>query len=60
MTVTVLKTIFTKLPPKTVSYRDYKHFSHQIFRNEVIEKLAEKEIIEINYFLSTTIYKQNL
>ena len=49
MTVTVLKTIFTKLPPKTVSYRDYKHFSHQIFRNEVIEKLAEKEIIEINY-----------
>jgi len=38
MTVTVLKTIFKKLPPKSVSYRDYNHFSHQIFRDDVTEK----------------------
>ena len=49
MTVTVLKTVFKKLPPKIVSYRNYKHFPNQIFRNEIIEKLGEKKINEINY-----------
>ena len=49
MTVTILKTVFKKLPPKIVSYRNYKKFSHKIFRNEVIEKLGEKDTDEINY-----------
>ena len=32
MTVTVMKTHFKKNPPKTVSYRDYKHYSHSNYK----------------------------
>ena len=35
MTVTVMKTYFTKSNPKIISYRDYKRFSNFDFRTEV-------------------------
>ena len=56
MTVTVLKTTFKKQGPKIITYRDYKDFSNELFRNTLIEKMGEKneselslsEFIEIN------------
>ena len=32
LTVTVLKTFFKKRSPKVISYRNYKHFSNDLFR----------------------------
>ena len=49
MTVTVLKTFFRKLPPKVISYRNYKHFSDQVFRNEVMDNLKHHDISKISF-----------
>ena len=34
ITVNILKTYFKQIPPKVVSYRDYKHCSQFYFRSE--------------------------
>ena len=36
LTVTVLKTFFKKQSPKVISYRNYKKFSDDLFRNDLI------------------------
>ena len=48
MTVTVLKTYFKKAPPKIVSYRDYKKFSHVEFRMELQHCLSQYDVLEIS------------
>ena len=35
LTLTVLKTKFKKKPPKMITYRDFKTFSNQQFRNYI-------------------------
>ena len=35
MTVTVMKTVFRKLPAKVITYRDYKNYSHEKFRENL-------------------------
>ena len=49
MTVTVLKTFFRKLPPKVVSYRNYKKFSDPIFRKEIMDNLQKYDISKISF-----------
>ena len=34
LTITVTKSLFQKQVPITTSYRDYKHFNHDLFRND--------------------------
>ena len=41
MTVTVMKSYYKKAPPKIISYRDYKNYSHANFRKELDEKLLQ-------------------
>ena len=40
MTVTVLKVHFQKLPPKVITYRDYKNFNTEIFEKKLSELLV--------------------
>ena len=44
MTVTVLKTFFKKAPPKVISYRDYKNYSHVNFRLEFDTIIRDNDI----------------
>ena len=43
MVVTVLKTSFIKIAPKTQYFRDYKHFDSNDFKNELQRKLIEND-----------------
>ena len=42
--VTIMKTSFCKLKPKTTNYRKYKNFSSYIFRDSVLEELSQVRI----------------
>ena len=44
MTVTVLKTSYKKCKPKLISYRDYKHFSNDNFRHELMPLLRNERL----------------
>ena len=44
MMVTIMKTSFCKLKPKTTNYRKYKYFSSYIFRDSVLEELSQVRI----------------
>lgn len=44
LTATVLKTRFKKQPPKIISYRSYKDFSHVNFRNDILNSLPHNYI----------------
>ena len=44
MTVTVLKTSYKKCKPKIISYRDYKHFSNDNFRHELLTLLSNERL----------------
>ena len=48
MTVTVLKTFFKKAPPKIITYRDYKYYSHKKFRIELESALNEINLFNIS------------
>lgn len=45
LTVTVLKSYFRKQEPKIVMYRDYKNFSNDRFRDELVKELSNKNIL---------------
>ena len=47
MTVTVMKTTFEKLKPNIIHYRDYKKFSNDKFRENLISRLST-EIIRVD------------
>ena len=53
LTVTVLKTFFKKQSPKVISYRNYKNFSEDLFRNDLINEISSNGILEgdLNGFL---------
>ena len=46
MTVTVTKTLFEKLQPRVVSYRDYKHFENDKFRTGLLSEFGKANIEE--------------
>ena len=51
MTLTVMRAHFVKQTPKVVYYRDYKKFSNELFRNDILhaQNLTEiKENVETN------------
>ena len=55
LTVTVLKSYFKKLKPKKFIYRDFKNFSNQQFRTELVKELNEnkcKSIRVISNYIS--------
>ena len=44
MTVTVMKTTFEKLKPNIIHYRDYRKFSNDKFRENLISRLSTESI----------------
>ena len=46
LTVTVLKTFFIKQSPKVISYRNYKTFSNDSFRTDLINEVSSNGILE--------------
>ena len=40
MTVTVMRKTFKKLSPRIISYRSYKHFSNETFRDCLVNNLS--------------------
>ena len=55
LTVTVLKTFFRKQSPKVMSYQNYKNFSNDLFRIDLINEITSNGILEgdLNGFLDT-------
>ena len=51
--MTVLKTFFKKQSPKVISYRNYKNFSNDLFRTDLINEISSNGILEgdLNGFL---------
>ena len=49
MVITVLKTSFKKQSPKIITYRDYKSFSNEVFRNELLNELSRYDILKISF-----------
>ena len=49
LTITVMKSLFQKQVPISISYRDYKHFNHDLFRNDLLRALYNKNNTKINY-----------
>ena len=46
LTLTVLKTYFKKQSPKIISYRNYKNFSNDSFRNDLLNEIYSNDISE--------------
>ena len=46
LTVTVLKTFFKKQSTKVISYWNYKNFSNDSFRSEIINEISSNNILE--------------
>ena len=49
LTITVMRSLFKKQAPIIISYRDYKHFNHDLFRNELLQVLYNWNSGKINY-----------
>ena len=49
LTITVMRSLFKKQAPIIISYRDYKHFNHDLFRNELLRDLYNWNSGKINY-----------
>ena len=41
MTLTVLKAYYKKSKPTKITYRNYKNFNNEAFRNIVVEQMAK-------------------
>ena len=57
MVVTVMKTYFKKLKPKTIYYRNYKYFSNDNFRRDLLNELMKGniEISRLDIFTNTAL-----
>ena len=42
MILTVIRKSFKKLKPRVIDYRSYKHFSNEVFRESLLEKLSQQ------------------
>ena len=45
MTVTVMSKVFKRLKPRTISYRSYKHFSNEAYRESLIHELSKEVFV---------------
>ena len=55
LTVTVLKSYFKKQKPKELIYRDFKNFSNQQFRTELVKELHKNNVGVSQFELFQTI-----
>ena len=49
MTLTVMRKSFEKLKPRVTNYRSYKHFSNDVFRESLLEKLSKRTFFNNDY-----------
>ena len=57
MTVTVMKSQYQKQKPKIISYRKYKNFSNELFREELLKKIEDNpEDMSLDKLQQTFIY----
>ena len=49
MTLAVMRKSFKKLKPRVINYRSYKHFSNEIFRESLLEKLSQQTFVNNEY-----------
>ena len=49
MILTQLKLTFEKLPPKTITFRDYKHFNKDKFERDLVSALASNPASTCSY-----------
>ena len=49
MTLTVMRKSFKKLKPRVIDYRSYKHFSNEVFRESLLEKLSQQTFVNNDY-----------
>ena len=49
MTLTVIRKIFKKLKPRVINYRSYKHFSNDVFRENMFGKLSQQTFVNNDY-----------
>ena len=49
MILTQLKLTFEKLPPKTITFRDYKHFNKDKFERDLVFTLASNPASTYSY-----------
>ena len=61
MIVTVMKTSFLSLQPKTRHYRDYRNYDNNIFRISLFNELSKLHIeaMELNKFITVCINTLN-
>ena len=50
MTLTVMRKSFKKLKPRVINYRSYKHFSNEVFRGSLLEKLSQQAFVNNDYW----------
>ena len=55
LTVTILKSYFKKQKPKELIYRDFKNFSNQQFRTELVKELHKNNVGVSQFELFQTI-----
>ena len=49
MTLTVMRKSFKKLKPRVITYRSYKLFSNEVFRENLLGKLSQQTFVNNDY-----------
>ena len=49
MTLTVMRKSFKKLMPRVINYRSYKHFSNEVFMENLLGKLSQQTFVNNDY-----------
>ena len=49
VTLTVMRKIFKKLKARVITYRSYKHFSNEVFRESLLGKLSQQTFVNNDY-----------
>ena len=49
MTLTVMRKSFKKLKARVTNYRSYKHFSNEVFREDLLGKLSQQTFVNNDY-----------
>ena len=49
MTLTAMSKSFKKLKFRVINYRSFKHFSNEVFRESLLEKLSQQTFVNNDY-----------
>ena len=60
LTITILKQFFPKQKPTIIEYRDYKHFEHDKFQNELLSNLANINRNDKSYDIFEKVFLETL